>query len=815
MRAWQELIGRLIQWVIHGGVRDFLDKETRSKIAMTHIISWIGLGALIPMGFLAFRDWNPILGSFDLSVAAVLIFTQIYSRLTGKFTFTQYFGITCIGFLFFFLMTSGGVQSTGHVWLFTFPLITFFLLGIRHGAVAGFILLFSILAFWTVQLFIPGGHLYSFAFQIRFTISFLVVFLFAYTFEKIRFRAQEALAKNQAELERKVGDRTQDLKMINESLKMEIREREKAEALLRTSEEKYRLLFENSFDTIYSLDRDLKIVNISPSVERVLGYKPAELLGKNVYELNILPEKSMEAAFSSIMKVFGGETIPSLEYEFIAKDGTTKIGQVSGAPLYRDGEVAGLISIARDITTAKKAEELLRRNEEEAKKLAEENRIMAEIGKLVGSTLQIEEVYERFAQEVRKLIPCDRVGINMKNFGGDTATIIYTAGLEVPGRQAGDVFPLVGTVTEEVLRTRSSLLLSSNDGEILVKRFPGYLPFYQAGLRSMMAILLFSREETIGVLVISAVGENVYREEHLRMAEKVGNQIAGAIANAQLFAERHRAEEELRQAQEILEARVKERTDDLVKARDAAEIASRAKSEFLANMSHELRTPLNHILGFTELVVNKECGDLNPEQEEYLKDVLQSSQHLLALINDILDLSKVEAGKLELETVDLNLHVLLENSLYMIKEKAQKHGIRLVTDFDGILEFMRADERKMKQILYNLLSNAVKFTPDGGGVCLGARWHSENPPNSPWIKGGEGGFIEISVEDTGIGIKREDLQRIFAPFEQVESSTSRRYQGTGLGLSLTRRLVELHGGKIWAESAGEGKGSKFTFILPV
>ena len=267
---------------------------------------------------------------------------------------------------------------------------------------------------------------------------------------------------------------------------------------------------------------------------------------------------------------------------------------------------------------------------------------------------------------------------------------------------------------------------------------------------------------------------------------------------------------------------------ELVQAKEAAEAASRAKSEFLANMSHELRTPLNHIIGFTELVADKQCGDLNEKQGEYLNDALQSSRHLLSLINDILDLSKVEAGKLELEAAKIPLRMLLQGSLSMVKEKAMKHGIRLSSDINGIPEAVQADERKLKQILYNLLSNAVKFTPDGGSVVLSARhlsfregqWFSPDgqPVGLPWdgddlvMKGKE--LIEISVQDTGIGIKGEDLQRIFSPFEQVESSASRRFAGTGLGLSLTKKLAELHGGKIWAESEGEGKGSKFIFAIP-
>ena len=207
---------------------------------------------------------------------------------------------------------------------------------------------------------------------------------------------------------------------------------------------------------------------------------------------------------------------------------------------------------------------------------------------------------------------------------------------------------------------------------------------------------------------------------------------------------------------------------------------------------------------------------------------------MLSLVNDILDLSKVEAGKLQLEISDVNLKLLLENSLMMVKEKALKHGIRLATKLDGVPETVRADERKLKQILYNLLSNAVKYTPDGGEVCLTGRivdcnvrsgLRQGDREDRTVIEHGIGRSeaantirkkcVEVSVSDTGIGLKPEDLGSIFDPFEQVENSASRRYQGTGLGLSLTKSLVELHGGRIWAESEGTGRGSEFVLFLPI
>ncbi len=287
------------------------------------------------------------------------------------------------------------------------------------------------------------------------------------------------------------------------------------------------------------------------------------------------------------------------------------------------------------------------------------------------------------------------------------------------------------------------------------------------------------------------------------------------------------AEEKLKRVNEELEQRVAERTADILKANEAlhqevkerkraeaaarmakkaAEIANRAKSEFLANMSHELRTPLNHIIGFSELILDRHFGKLNDDQDEYLRDVYSSSKHLLSLINDILDLSKVESGKLELKRKQFNLKDVLNASIIMFKEKSLNHGIELSVNLDDIPEMLNGDERKIKQIMYNLLSNAVKFTPDGGTVSLEA--------HKCRLKDETGSGVQISVNDSGIGINPDDLVRIFTPFEQVEQSKCRRFQGTGLGLSLTRQLVELHGGEIWAESRGENNGSSFHVVIP-
>ncbi len=242
---------------------------------------------------------------------------------------------------------------------------------------------------------------------------------------------------------------------------------------------------------------------------------------------------------------------------------------------------------------------------------------------------------------------------------------------------------------------------------------------------------------------------------------------------------------------------------ELRKAKEAAESADVAKSSFLAQMSHELRTPLNAIIGFSEILEDQTFGPLNERQLRYINHVHASGQHLLELINQILDLSKIEAGKMELYLSPVNISQLLESGIVMIMEKARKHGIKVDLRIEAELSGagIQADAIKLRQIVFNLLSNAAKFTPDGGRVELLA-----------WKEGDE---LIISVSDTGIGLNREDRELIFGAFEQLDSSYTRRQRGTGLGLALARSLVELHGGRIWAESEGEGKGSKFTFTIPI
>ena len=314
-------------------------------------------------------------------------------------------------------------------------------------------------------------------------------------------------------------------------------------------------------------------------------------------------------------------------------------------------------------------------------------------------------------------------------------------------------------------------------GDIAVEgRYPSDVrdALVRCGYRSVLTVPLVREERLLGALAVHRKIAGAFPAETVDLLARFATQSALAIQNAQLFRE---IEDKSRQL----------------------EVASRHKSEFLANMSHELRTPLNAIIGFSEVLHERMFGEINDRQAEYLRDILESGRHLLSLINDILDLSKIEAGRMELSPDEFHLPTAVENTLILVRERAQRRSIALANAVDAQLGTICADERKVKQVLLNLLSNALKFTPEGGRIDVRAQVVD--------------GHAQISVTDTGIGIPQDAQAAVFEEFRQV-GSAARKVEGTGLGLAIAKKFVELHGGRIWVESQA-GLGSTFAFSLPL
>jgi signal transduction histidine kinase/HAMP domain-containing protein len=401
---------------------------------------------------------------------------------------------------------------------------------------------------------------------------------------------------------------------------------------------------------------------------------------------------------------------------------------------------------------------------------------LGEVGRAISSTLDFETVLATIVSRANDLAESDGGAI----YEFDEATRVFRL-------RATDRFPEEFAV---ILRATTLVYGEGAIGRAAMTREPIQVPdvtdpaayssrirdaLVQAGYRSLLAVPLVSEDEVVGALVVNRRAAGEFPPRTVELLRTFATQSALAIQNARLFGE---IEDKSRQL----------------------EVANQHKSEFLASVSHELRTPLNAIIGFSEVMLERLFGEVNEKQEEYLNDILSSGRHLLSLINDILDLAKIEAGRMELEPGDFDLPQAVDNTLILVRERALRRGIALERWVDPRLGEIKGDERKIKQVLLNLLSNAVKFTPEGGRIEVRAVVAD--------------GTAEISVSDTGVGIAPEDYEAVFEEFRQVGTDYARKHEGTGLGLALARKFVELHGGRIWVKSQ-VGQGSTFTFAIPM
>ena len=405
-----------------------------------------------------------------------------------------------------------------------------------------------------------------------------------------------------------------------------------------------------------------------------------------------------------------------------------------------------------------------------------ELKALGEVGQAVSSTLDLEAVLTRIASHAVQLTGAAGGAIYEYDEESEEFHLRGSHQIEkefVDTLRASPI-RLGGGALGQAATSRAPVEVADifDEREISATRMRPVLR--QLGYRSLLAVPLLREGRIMGGLTIYRRTTGSFPPEVVNLLQTFATQSVLAIQNARLFRE---IEDKSRQI----------------------EAANRHKSEFLANMSHELRTPLNAIIGFSEVLGERMFGELNEKQAEYTEDILSSGRHLLSLINEILDLSKVEAGRMELELATFDLPLAIDNARTFVRERATKHGINLDVTVDERLGDFVGDERKIKQVLLNLLSNAVKFTPEGGRIGIKARQAD--------------GSAEISVSDTGIGISPEDQSKIFEEFRQVGGDYAHKREGTGLGLTLAKKFVELHGGKIWVESE-VGKGSTFSFTLP-
>jgi GAF domain-containing protein len=496
------------------------------------------------------------------------------------------------------------------------------------------------------------------------------------------------------------------------------------------------------------------------------------------------------------INIADAQTEPRLSEAARAIARTRGYRSVAAVPLLRHDEAVGAISLTRRepggftadeialletfadqaviaVENARLLTELQARTQELTRSVSE-LQALGEVGQAISSTLELQTVLRTIVARATQLADADAGVIYEYDEQREVFEPRATERLEDDIVQTLVATPVRKGqgATGRLAEAREPIQLA--DLRTLGEQIPVRDSLIRAGYRALLALPLVREDHLIGGLTVFRKTPGEFAADIVELLKTFATQSSLALQNARLFRE-------------------------LADKSHQLEVASQHKSEFLANMSHELRTPLNAIIGFSEVLGERMFGDLNEKQEEYLKDIHASGQHLLSLINDILDLSKIEAGKMELEVSDFDLPMTIDNALMLVRERAGRRGIALHTTIDERLGQVQADERKIRQVLLNLLSNAIKFTPEGGRIEVGAK-----PVD---------GFIEVSVTDTGVGIAPEDQEAVFEEFRQV-GTADKKVEGTGLGLALSRKFIELHGGRIWVKSE-VGIGSTFTFTIPV
>ncbi len=611
--------------------------------------------------------------------------------------------------------------------------------------------------------------------------------------------AEAEIRRLNADLERRVADRTAELSArtaelaaANESLRQEIAER-------RQAEEKFLRVFHVNPDAIaVSRLSDGGYLAVNEGYARVLGYTAADVEGQSTLSLNIWANRDDRARLAAELVEKGA--VDNVELLVRHKDGTVFPALIAARLITLDGEPC-VIAFTRDIRRQKEAEALLHRQFRDLEALNAAHAALA--AQLDRERTLLRTVIDTLPDQI---FAHDRDGGYILNNRSDAAILGVADPERLRGRHDQDFYPpeLAASFVADDRQVIES-------GEALVNREEGSVS--PDGRQRWVLTTKVPLRDSQGVVVglVGVARDITERKEADLLIEAQKEQLEAQnqelqAQNEELVAQAalvEQTEAELRRLNVELERRVAERTQELSLANTALVRAARLKDEFLASMSHELRTPLTGILGLSELLQRGFYGPLAGDQLQSVQSIQESGQHLLDLINDILDVAKIEAGKVELQLAPVRMVEVCQASLQVVQALAEKKNLRLSFSRDLAVEVIRADGRRLKQMLVNLLSNAVKFTAPGGAVSLEVTGDAARQQ------------LQLVVADTGIGIAPADLPRLFKPFVQLDSRLSREYEGTGLGLSLVMGLAELHGGGVQVESEGvPGRGSRFIVTLP-
>ncbi|MBO3457224.1 CBS domain-containing protein [Aetokthonos hydrillicola Thurmond2011] len=601
-------------------------------------------------------------------------------------------------------------------------------------------------------------------------------------------------------LQKQLSDRKRiefTLHRLNQDLEVRVQQRTQE---LQAREAQLRDLFDNATDLIQSVAPDGRILFVNKAWKETLGYSDVDLEHLSIYQV-IHPDELVHW-HKVMLSLFTGSMCLSIETRFLTKDGREIIVDGNVNCHLKDGIPIAARGIFRDITERKQIETTISQQ-------VERETLLREITQRIRQSLDLQTIFDTACQEIRQVIGADRVGIfkfyPQSNFDDG----------EFMAESVVEGFPSVVAIRvhDHCFGENYSSLYGKGRFYVVDDIYDGTVTtchtdiLAQFQVRANVVMPLLCGEELWGLLCIhQCATTRHWQQSEIDFTQQLSNQLAIAIQQANLYEQLHQELIERQQAEEKLT----NSNQQLGISNQELARATRLKDEFLANMSHELRTPLNAILGMAEGLQDEIFGSLNEQQLKALQMVERSASHLLELINDILDVAKIEAGQIKPDYTLASVAYLCQSSLTFIKQQALQKGIEVEVKLQNNLPDVLVDERRIRQVLINLLNNAVKFTPEKGRITLEVTWLCDNLSANDLPRQH---FLRFTVSDTGIGISPENIKKLFQPFIQIDSALNRQYAGTGLGLTLVKRIVELHGGRVGLTSE-LGVGSCFMIDLP-
>jgi PAS domain S-box-containing protein len=548
----------------------------------------------------------------------------------------------------------------------------------------------------------------------------------------------------------------------------------RAEEALRESEELYRELIENASDILYTLDLEGNVTSINKAGEIITGYSQDKLLGMNMSKF--LTPDSLASAQEMLHRKLAGEGRTNYEVNIPVKGGRLLTLEISSRLIFKDGQPVGVQGIARDISERRRAEEALREADQRA--LTEYERMLERIASLaqtLGTARELLTIFRGLRDFTVASVPCNGLFVSLYDPARDVRTACYGWG-DDQEIDTSELPPMPITAEGPNSRAvKTGQIIITDDYMNATRGHPGVIVGPDNGLRpqSSLAAPMAVMGRTIGTIEVQGYARAAYKAEHVTAMRMAANLTAVAIENVRLL----------------------ERESN---ARAAAEESNRLKDEFLATVSHELRTPLTAILGWSRML---ESGELDEGvAARAIETIRRNAKTQSQIIDDILDVSRIITGNLYLDLHPIELVPVVEAAINVVRPTAEAKGIQIETEFDAQPAMVSGDSNRLQQVVWNLLSNAVKFTPSGGAVRIAVQ-HADSS-------------VEIKVTDNGQGITADFLPFVFDRFRQADSTTTRQHGGLGLGLAIARHLVEIHGGAVLAESAGEHEGATFTVRLP-